>query len=232
LTLLVGLIPMYPPNALVVCYSFLDHILLKFAANARLWFGFFFFCDGIPLHSRGYLKPLVNFKFYYYTQRVWICTIGRDFVFFSLNSLFFLPEFFAVDTYTGRLRIHKISKGYGERKSWRISSRTVEVYDIFKVDHILAPEKGLGNPEKFERCSMWRLILSSASEFFSGMRVLLCGGKGLKCHKMSHHLFSERSFNMSRSPGSTPCPRLGKAIWSCRNYSTWYRMSLKFSSIF
>jgi hypothetical protein len=36
---------------------------------------------------------------------------------------------------------------------------------------------------------------------------------------MSHHLFSERSFNLSRSPARTQCPRPGKNILKVQKLS-------------
>ncbi|KAJ7931000.1 hypothetical protein B0H13DRAFT_1858228 [Mycena leptocephala] len=45
-------------------------------------------------------------------QDVLLRPMGLDILFFSLNSLLFLPEYFAVDTYTSRLRLSKISKKY------------------------------------------------------------------------------------------------------------------------
>jgi hypothetical protein len=50
--------------------------------------------------------------------------MGLDFVFFSLNSLFFLPEFFAVDAYTGKLRLYK---RYGKRKQLRTGCRAIKL---------------------------------------------------------------------------------------------------------
>jgi hypothetical protein len=76
---------------------------------------------------------------------------------FSPNFSSFPSDSFVVDTYTDRLRLSKISKGYGERILWRISSRTVEVDDVLKDDHILASTK-VWEIWKFILYSSWYII--------------------------------------------------------------------------
>jgi hypothetical protein len=89
----------------------------------------------VPLrNSRGPYYATMP-KWSGFAQLIWISRFSPPIFRLSPRS------FFAVHACTSRIRLYKRSKGYGERKLWRMSSRTIEVYDVLKDDHILAPKR-------------------------------------------------------------------------------------------
>jgi hypothetical protein len=99
------------------------------------------FCIPVPGYVRG--SSLIQSFF----SQLLFCPNGLDlynwsgFPVFLAQFFLFPPRGFAVGTCTSRQQLSKISKGCGESKICRISSRTVEVCDVLEADHMLAPKR-------------------------------------------------------------------------------------------
>ena len=66
--------------------------------------------------------------------------MGLNFDLFSFLPSSLPPEFSGIDTYTSRLQLYKNSKGFGQGKVLRKSSRTIKLSDVQPVVLSLASQ--------------------------------------------------------------------------------------------